>query len=33
MKFQKKEDPFDTIKNADEKLYMAKMAGRNKTVF
>ncbi|MBO3387194.1 GGDEF domain-containing protein [Clostridium perfringens] len=28
-----KEDPFDTIKNADEKLYMAKMAGRNKTVF
>ncbi|MCX0409459.1 GGDEF domain-containing protein [Clostridium perfringens] len=28
-----KEDPFDTIKNVDEKLYMAKMAGRNKTVF
>ncbi|MDK0866267.1 diguanylate cyclase [Clostridium perfringens] len=28
-----KEDPFDTIKNADEKLYMAKMTGRNKTVF
>lgn len=28
-----KENPFDTIKNADEKLYMAKMAGRNKTVF
>ncbi|BDC02427.1 GGDEF domain-containing protein [Clostridium perfringens] len=28
-----KEDPFDTIKNTDEKLYMAKMAGRNKTVF
>ena len=28
-----KEDPFDTIKNADEKLYMAKLAGRNKTVF
>lgn len=28
-----KEDLFDTIKNADEKLYMAKMAGRNKTVF
>lgn len=28
-----KEDPFDIIKNADEKLYMAKMAGRNKTVF
>ena len=28
-----KEDPFDTIKNADEKLYMAKMTRRNKTVF
>ncbi|EOU1990830.1 GGDEF domain-containing protein [Clostridium perfringens] len=28
-----KQDPFDTIKNADEKLYMAKMTGRNKTVF
>ncbi|WP_415314007.1 GGDEF domain-containing protein [Clostridium perfringens] len=28
-----KEDTFDTIKNADEKLYMAKMTGRNKTVF
>ena len=28
-----KEDSFDTIKNADEKLYMAKMTGRNKTVF